>query len=225
MHRWTIALLVVGLAVPRMVRAEDEPKYRNQNPTFASISEADAARRAPEVRGPMPALDERRLGKLRAGAIETRELPAAAEGRMHFRALGSVDGTPAEVMAVLKDYPKRAGLFPHVERCEATWKGNLALVDMELSVALSTLRYRLAMQHYGDLAVVWQYVHGDLKDSTGSWKLFPYDDGARTLVQYETESEPDSAVPRFILSSLTEKGLPGVIEAVRKGVADRRAAR
>jgi len=217
--------LLLGMLPAPLHAADDPPAHVNPSPDLTAVGPDEEARLAPQVRGPVPALDDRRLGRLRAGAIETRELPSSREDAMHFQALGSVDGTPAEVMVVLRDYPHRAGLFPHVESCTATWDRNLALVDMELSVAVSTVRYRLAMRHFGDQAIVWTYVHGDLKDSTGSWKLFPYDNGARTLVLYETESLPDSAVPRFILSSLTGKGLPGVIEAVRKGVARRRASR
>lgn len=221
-----LALLALVLVLPARVRAADDPPaHVNPSPNLTAVGPADEARQAAQVRGPMPAIDDRRLGRLRAGAIETRELPASRADALHFEAIGSVDGTPAEVMAVLRDYPHRAGLFPHVESCRATWDRNLALVDMELSVAMSTIRYRLAMRHFGDQALVWTYVHGDLKDSTGSYKLFPYDNGARTLVVYETESEPDSALPRFLLNSLTGKGLPGVIEAVRKGVATRRASR
>jgi len=223
MHLRTLALVLVALLGSSGTRADDGPKHVNPSPAYKAVGPDEEARLAPTVRGPVPALDDRRLGRLRAGAIETKELPASREGALHFQALGSVDAPASEVMAVLRDYPARAGLFPHVERCAAAWDRNVALVDMQLGVAFKTVRYRLAMQHYGDQAVVWEYVHGDLKDSRGSYKLFPYDDGARTLVQYETESEPDSALPNFILSALTEKGLPGVIEALRKGVADRRS--
>lgn len=225
--RWSIVPVgLLTLLLPLAGHAADDPPaHVNPSPNLTAVGPDEEARQAGQVRGPMPAVDEKRLGRLRAGAIETRELPAARQDALHFEALGSVDGTPAEVMAVLRDYPHRAGLFPHVETCKATWDRNLALVDLELSVAVSTVRYRLAMRHFGDQAIVWTYVHGDLKDSRGSWKLFPYDDGVRTLVLYETESEPDSALPRFILNSLTGKGLPGVIEAVRKGVAKRRAVR
>jgi hypothetical protein len=223
--RFATLVLFLAVAAPAPARADDEPPHRNPNPTFKPLGPDEEARQAPAIRGPFPALAQELLGRLRAGHVESRELPASTKDAMHFQAMGSVDAPASEVMAFLRDYPARVGVMPNNTGIEATWEGNLALVDMTLEVAFKTIRYRLAMLHFGDQAVVWEYVHGDLRDSRGSWKLFPYDNGVRTLVVYETETVPDTALPDFILSMLTKKSLPGVIDGVRKGVAKRRAKR
>jgi hypothetical protein len=195
--------------------AEDAYKYKNPAPKFKPLSKDDEARLAPAKLGAPPKLTVKQLEKIAANEIVIQEVAGAGEGK-RYEAVAVVKAPPKAVMAFLKDFPSYAGPMPNLKKIEFSWEGNLARVTQHLKVALTSISYRLNILHYSDAVVEWEFVEGDIKDTTGYYKLFPRNDGKETLLVYHVYTEPGMAIPQFIMNLLTKKSMPDVVKAIRQ---------
>jgi hypothetical protein len=218
-----IAFLSVFLfaAICSNVLAADEPKYRNPNPKFKPQSQEEIARLEKVMLGTQPQLSARELEKLNEGDVVVRKISDSGDHKK-YEAFGIIDGTPEEAMAFMSDYPAKLGIFPNLKDVKVVWNGNVAVADMTVKIAFQTIRYRMNFRHYGHSFIEYEYVHGDLKDTHGYYKFFPFAEGKKTLMVYHVDTNTGMPVPQFIVDSLTKGAMPDVIEAVRKGVALRR---
>ncbi len=212
-------LMVTGWVVPQPTHA-DEPRFVNPSPRLKPVPEAQAAALGKKKLGSLPKLTKEDLNKIAKGEVLIRKLSENGDKR-RYEAIGSIDVPPKTVMAFMKDYPKKPNYFPHMEKISVTWNGNLATVDLRLKVAFKTISYRMRFLHLGDHYVDQEFIHGDIKDSSAFYKFFPYSQGRKTLMVYNVYSDPGLPLPDFILNLLTKNSLPGVFDAVRRGVADR----
>lgn len=199
----------------------EEPAFTNPNPRFRPLTVDQVNRLLPGKLGVPPDLSKRERRKIAAGKVVVQELSVHDEDRRN-QAIGLINAPQKAVMVFLRDYPARVGVVPHVKKIAVTWIGNLALVDQTLKVAFKTIRYRLQYLHYGDAMVEWEYLHGDLKDTTGYFKLFPENGGRKTLMVYHVFTRPGSFVPDFIIDMLSRHSMPKVIKGIRKAVMKRR---
>ncbi len=217
-HLFLVFVFSLAILGAPVFAEEEEPAYRNPNPHFKPLSKDVEQSLIKQKLGKPPALDPKKLADLKKGKVLVREIPSETKTK-RYEAIGIVNHSPAMVMAFMKDYPAKLGIFPHLEQVTASWNENMATVHMVLKVAFKTIRYRLNFLHYGDYFIEFEYVEGDLKNTSGSYKFFPMSQGTKTLVVYNVSSDPGIPLPDFILNLLTKSSLPDVIEAIGKGAA------
>ena len=200
--------------------AAEEYKFRNPDPKFKPVSKDQEAAIAAQKLGSTPKLSEKQQATVDAGEVVIREVKTTGEGK-RYEAIGIIKAPPKQVMAFLKDFKAFVGPMPNLKKIEFTWEGNLAHVKQWLKIALTTVFYNLNIAHYGDSVIEWEFVEGDIKDTTGYYKFYPLADGTETLIVYNVYTDPGMMVPQFIINMLTKGSMPGVIEAIRKAVAQR----
>ena len=112
--------------------------------------------------------------------------------------------SPAEVFAVVVDFPAYPRLFPEIKqarvlqteagRVRAEFRGNLLLpfryvLDLDCDAQAGTVK--------------WTYVEGELvKDSTGGWRFAAEAGGTR--VEYQATLRIEAPVPGFLLRKITD---------------------
>ncbi len=63
----------------------------------------------------------------------------------------------------------------------------------------------------------WEYVEGDIKDTTGSWRIGQYNkDNGCSLIFYRVKTDPGRFVPDWVADRLSTQSIPDMIEAVSK---------
>jgi len=130
-----------------------------------------------------------------------------------------VDATPAEVMAVIADfpaYPEWAQGMKQAEVVEEGPDGRAEQVHFELEAAPIKDSYTLAYDWAGDSAVKWNLVEGRmLKAMEGAYELRPSGDG--TEVTYRLAVEV--SIP--MIGMLRRKAEKVIIDTALKGLKKR----
>ncbi|MGA7743054.1 MAG: SRPBCC family protein [Polyangia bacterium] len=134
--------------------------------------------------------------------------------------------TPAEVLAVVVDFPAYPRLFPEIKqacvlrseegRVRVEFRGNLLL----------PFRYVLDLDCDAQAGTVsWTYVEGEVvKNSTGGWRFSAEAGGTR--VDYEVALCIDAPLPGFLLRKITDGlvtlSLPAMFTSIEREVGRRR---
>jgi ribosome-associated toxin RatA of RatAB toxin-antitoxin module len=130
-----------------------------------------------------------------------------------------VDATPAQVMAVIADfpaYPEWAQGMKQAEVVEEGSDGRAEQVHFELEAAPIKDSYTLAYDWQGDSAVQWNLVEGRmLKAMEGAYELRPSGDG--TEVTYRLAVEV--SIP--MIGMLRRKAEKVIIDTALKGLKKR----
>ena len=130
-----------------------------------------------------------------------------------------VDATPAQVMAVIADfpaYPEWAQGMKQAEVVEEGSDGRAEQVHFELEAAPIKDSYTLAYDWQGDSAVKWHLVEGRmLKAMEGAYELRPSGDG--TEVTYRLAVEV--SIP--MIGMLRRKAEKVIIDTALKGLKKR----
>jgi ribosome-associated toxin RatA of RatAB toxin-antitoxin module len=134
--------------------------------------------------------------------------------------------SPAEVFAVVVDFPAYPRLFPEIKQARvlgseagkvrAEFRGNLVLpfryvLDLDCDAQAKT--------------VTWTYVEGEMvKDSTGGWRFVAEAGGTR--VDYQVSLRIEAPVPGFLLRKITDGlltlSLPAMFASIEREVGRRR---
>jgi ribosome-associated toxin RatA of RatAB toxin-antitoxin module len=134
--------------------------------------------------------------------------------------------SPAEVFAVVVDFPAYPRLFPEIKqarvlqteagRVRAEFRGNLLLpyryvLDLDCDAQAGTVK--------------WTYVEGEVvKDSTGGWRFAAEAGGTR--VDYQATLRIEAPVPGFLLRKITDilvtLSLPAMFASIEREVGRRR---
>jgi ribosome-associated toxin RatA of RatAB toxin-antitoxin module len=134
--------------------------------------------------------------------------------------------SPAEVFAVVVDFPAYPRLFPEIKqvrvlsneagRVRAEFRGNLVLpfryvLDLDCDAQTGTVK--------------WIYVEGEMvKDSTGGWRFAA--ESAGTRVEYQVSLRIEAPVPGFLLRKITDGlltlSLPAMFASLEREVGRRR---
>ena len=223
---WLFILLVTGWIVPFDALSDNESsadethefKYKNENLRLKPLSHEEELRLAPIKLGVPPKFTAEELQKLRKREIVIRRIPTPDKPGLAYDAIAIVDRSPEDIMTFLKDYANRVGMMPHNTDIKVRWEKNLAIEDLTLKVAFQTIRYRLRLLHYGNSFIEWEYAHGDIKETYGYYKLFPYMGGKGTLLVYHTYTDSGIPLPKFVLDMLTKSSLPEVIHVIRREI-------
>ncbi len=130
-----------------------------------------------------------------------------------------VDATPAEVMAVIADFPAYPEWAQGMKRAEVVEEGpdgRAEQVHFELEAAPIKDSYTLAYDWQGDSAVKWNLVEGRmLKAMEGAYELRPSGDG--TEVTYRLAVEV--SIP--MIGMLRRKAEKVIIDTALKGLKKR----
>ena len=133
-----------------------------------------------------------------------------------------IDGSPAQVMAVLVEHASYPELFAHIQHvdvrsvAEDEWE-----VDYVTRV-IRDLRYTLRLKRDGDHSLSWTQVDGVFTRNEGSWSLRP--DGEGTCVEYRLNIELAVFLPSAIARSLTQHALPQMLSQLKAEVERRRSS-
>jgi ribosome-associated toxin RatA of RatAB toxin-antitoxin module len=139
------------------------------------------------------------------------------------------DATPAEVYAVVVDFPAYPRLFPEINaaRVLAT-EGKRVRAEFNVKVLLA-VRYVLDLACDSQtLTVDWTFVEGEVvSNSQGSWRFAA--EGTGTRLDYSAALEVKAPlVPAFVLRKVTDAvlsaSLPAMFGAITREVAARKAA-
>ena len=134
--------------------------------------------------------------------------------------------SPAEVFAVVVDFPAYPRLFPEIKqarvlggeagRVRAEFRGNLVLpfryvLDLDCDAQAGTVK--------------WTYVEGEVvKNSTGGWRISAEAGGTR--VEYEVVLRIEAPVPGFLLRRITDGlvtlSLPAMFASIEREIGRRR---
>jgi ribosome-associated toxin RatA of RatAB toxin-antitoxin module len=130
-----------------------------------------------------------------------------------------IDATPAEVMAVISDfpaYPEWAQGMKKVEVTDVGPDGRAENVHFELEAAPIKDSYTLGYDWHGDSAVRWNLVEGKvLKAMEGAYELRP--SGSGTEVTYRLAVE--LSIP--MIGMLRRKAEKVIIDTALKGLKKR----
>ena len=130
-----------------------------------------------------------------------------------------IDATPAQVMAVISDfpaYPEWAQGMKKVEVTEVGPDGRAEQVHFELEAAPIKDTYTLGYDWHGDSAVRWNLVEGKmLKAMQGAYELQP--SGSGTEVTYRLAV--DLSIP--MIGMLRRKAEKVIIDTALKGLKKR----
>jgi len=135
--------------------------------------------------------------------------------------------TPAEVYAVVVDfpaYPKLFSEFTSVRVIETA--GNRQRVEFNVQVVMAA-RYVLDLVcDPAALTVDWTFVEGTIiSDSRGSWRFAS--EGANTRIDYKAALEVNAPLPGFVLrkisNAIVSASLPAMFASITREVAARKS--
>jgi ribosome-associated toxin RatA of RatAB toxin-antitoxin module len=136
--------------------------------------------------------------------------------------------TPAEVYAIVTDFPAYARLFPEFKQARVvSTTGNVVRVEFRAEVVLA-VRYVLDLAcDPGALTVDWTFVEGEIvTGSTGSWRFTAAGDG--TTIDYRAALDVKAPLPGFILRKVTDglvaASIPAMFASIEREVRKRQAA-
>ena len=136
--------------------------------------------------------------------------------------------TPAEVYAVVTDFPAYPRLFPEFKQARVvSTSGAVVRVEFRAEVVIA-VRYVLDLTcDVAALSVDWTFVEGEVvTGSTGGWRFIAAGDG--TTIDYRAALDVKAPLPGFILRRVTDglvaASLPNMFASIEREVRARQAA-
>ncbi|MDB4973570.1 MAG: hypothetical protein JWN48_1911 [Myxococcaceae bacterium] len=159
--------------------------------------------------------------------ITLANLPGPGGGVDWGRAETVLDARPDEVLAILQDYSKYAGLFPHFETSRVlSQRGTDAIVYLEAKVlhGAATLWGQVRMSSSVPPAAPLTHVveakmmkgKSNIAQLLARWEIQPVDDGQRTKVSFQLLVDPDLPVPDAIVSNEMKNSAGQAVRALRR---------
>lgn len=138
-------------------------------------------------------------------------------------ASGLVERPPAQVWAVLLDFPSHRHFFPNVQETRVRrWEGRRIWIAQHLKVLFTDIRFgaiwTLEPEAGRARFALDESVPHDIAASRGSWELVPVDGGRHTLVRYAATVDTGRPVPGVVERMLTRRSLPRVVQGLRQAV-------
>ena len=126
-----------------------------------------------------------------------------------------INRNPQECYEVITDYEKYPEFLDEVKEVQV----------LESSENKWTVKYTIhlikkvdyILRHEGDRGkeLGWSLVEGFFKSNTGAWVLEELEEGKKTKTTYNIDVELGRLVPSKIVTSLTEKQLPKMLETFK----------
>jgi hypothetical protein len=169
-----------------------------------------------------------------------------------MKAIGLMDAAPHEVWKAVRDYPNYPKTMPYTEESKVlateggagpggggakiTWfysVVNAPLVDRR-DYVIKLIDESDWKDGKGYLLVRWSASDEKapplkedvvrVKVNEGMWKLEPRDGGKKTFATYWVYTDPGGSLPKWIANKANNTAVPNVFAAIKKVVADDRAA-
>lgn len=167
-----------------------------------------------------------------APTFEVSNVPGPTGGVEYGRVEGVIEASTDEVLAILHDYSKYAGLFPYFQTSKVlSQRGSDAIVYLEAKVlhGAATLWGQVKMHGVaaedGSEVIDVKMMKGksNIGEFLARWEITPVDGGQRTKVAFQLLVDPDLPVPDSIVSSEMKKSVSKAFRALRQR-ADHEAA-
>jgi ribosome-associated toxin RatA of RatAB toxin-antitoxin module len=158
-------------------------------------------------------------------AYAVSSLPGPAGGVEYGRVEGVIDASSDEVLAILHDYAKYAGLFPYFQTSKVlSQRGSDAIVYLEAKVlhGAATLwgqvRMHGAPAQDGSEVIDVKMMKGksNIAEFLARWEVTPVEGGQRTKVAFQLLVDPDLPVPDAIVSNEMKKSVGRAFRALRQ---------
>jgi ribosome-associated toxin RatA of RatAB toxin-antitoxin module len=163
-------------------------------------------------------------------AVATANVPGPTGGVDWGRAEGIIDARMSDVLAILHDYARYAGLFPHFEKSRVlSQRGGDAIVYLEAKVlhGAATLWGQVRMSSVaptpGTHVVEAKMMKGksNMSQFLARWEVQPVGDGQRTKVAFQLLVDPDLPFPDSVVSGEMKNSAGHAFRALRKRVSQR----
>jgi ribosome-associated toxin RatA of RatAB toxin-antitoxin module len=135
--------------------------------------------------------------------------------------------TPADVYAVVTEFPAYPRLFPEIKQARVlSTTGQVVRVEFRAEVVIA-VRYVLDLTcDAAALTVDWTFVEGDIvTGSTGAWRFTAAGEG--TTIDYRAVLDVKAPLPGFILRKVTDglvaASLPNMFASIEREVRARQA--
>lgn len=160
--------------------------------------------------------------------MSTANVPGPDGGVDWGRAEGILDARPAEVLAILRDYSRYAGLFPHFEKSKVlSQRGADAIVYLEAKILFgaTTLWGQVRMSSTSPspatevVEAKMMRGKGNMAQLLARWEVQPVDDGRRSKVAFQLLVDPDLPVPDSVVSREMKNSAGMAFRALRKRLA------
>jgi ribosome-associated toxin RatA of RatAB toxin-antitoxin module len=161
----------------------------------------------------------------RAEEYAITNVPGPTDGVEYGRVEGVLDANTDEVLAILHDYSKYAGLFPYFQTTKVlSQRGSDAIVYLEAKVlhGAATLWGQVRMKatpgQNGTEVIDVKMMKGksNVAEFLARWEITPIDGGQRTKVAFQLLVDPDLPVPNSIVSNEMKNSVGKAFRALRK---------
>lgn len=161
----------------------------------------------------------------RAEEYAITNVPGPTDGVEWGRVEGVLDASTDEVLAILHDYSKYAGLFPYFQTTKVlSQRGSDAIVYLEAKVlhGAATLWGQVRMKatpgQDGTEVIDVKMMKGksNVAEFLARWEITPVDGGERTKVAFQLLVDPDLPVPNAIVSNEMKNSVGKAFRALRK---------
>jgi ribosome-associated toxin RatA of RatAB toxin-antitoxin module len=197
--RLVVGALAIAVVLPPLARAEGQPNKTT----------AEARDQEPE--------------------IQVSGIPQPGTSVRAGRAVGIVDASLDEVLAVVQDYGAYDKFMPHFKASRVlSRRGESALVYMQASIARDTMTLWCQLKvgprpNIGTTHVIEaKMIEGNMSAMHARWEVTPVD-AEHTRVAFELLMDPKVPLPASLVSNENEKASQKTIRALRHVVAERAA--
>jgi ribosome-associated toxin RatA of RatAB toxin-antitoxin module len=137
-----------------------------------------------------------------------------------------IKAKPETVFMAVTDFDHYPEFMPNiVSATPVDNKGVDKKYGFILKFSFWDIKYTLLLRpgHKGDLySLDWTFVEGDIKDTTGSWRIKPYEKNNKySLIFYRVKPDPGRFIPDWVADRLSTRSIPDMIEAVSKRSAEK----
>ena len=167
---------------------------------------------------------------LLSGQVDLVNVPAQDGGVEWGRAEGILAARTDDVIAILHDYSRYAGLFPYFEKSKVlSQRGSDAIVYLEAKIlhGATTLWGQVKIssrQTDQDKTVVEAKLmkgKGNISQLLARWEVTPAQGGTHSHVVFQLLVDPDLPVPDMAVSHEMKNGAGQAFRALRRRVSER----
>ena len=132
-----------------------------------------------------------------------------------------IKAKPEAVFKTVTDFDHYPEFMPNIKAATPVEKDKRnKKYEFTLKVAFWDINYVLLLK--SDVineiySLDWEYVEGDIRDTSGSWKIRQYDkNNEYSLIMYRVRTDPGRFVPDWVADRLSTRSIPDMIKAVGK---------
>jgi len=171
--------------------------------------------------------DAATMQRLDRGEVIVTTEPVAGAAAPRLVVMAIIDAPPDKVWPHISNPAAHEQFMPRVKRSEELWREgdeNRMRTTIDMPFPLKNLTATTLGRHTVIAGErwerAWKLESGDYVANEGSWVLTPHGAG-KTLVRYAAIVHPKIPIPKAIQSSVQEKAMPKMIDALRQRVAGR----